>query len=124
MSEVVAYNIPITDKKIVSISSKRQITIPLKYFSLLGFTDEAECVLRGNELVLRPVKLSGGEFAENILEDLIKEGLSGDELLNAFKERQAKIRPAVESMLSDAKKVAEDELKYSTYDDIFGTEEN
>ena len=44
------------ESKKVSISSKRQITIPQKFFTLLGFNTEAECIMRGNELVLRPVK--------------------------------------------------------------------
>ena len=43
------------ESKKVSISSKRQITIPQKFFTLLGFNTEAECIMRGNELVLRPV---------------------------------------------------------------------
>ena len=30
------------ERKIISISSKRQVTIPQKYFDLLGFDDEAE----------------------------------------------------------------------------------
>jgi tetratricopeptide (TPR) repeat protein len=56
------------DKKIVSISSKRQITIPQKFFAMLGFSDEAECIVRGNELVIRPARQNaGGEFAEQIL---------------------------------------------------------
>lgn len=44
------------ESKKVSISSKRQITIPQKFFTLLGFNTEAECIMRGNELVLRPLK--------------------------------------------------------------------
>ena len=39
----VARSIPVMDRKIVSISSKRQITIPQKFFNLLGFGNEAEC---------------------------------------------------------------------------------
>ena len=63
------------NRKILSISSKRQITIPQKFYQTLGFGDEAECVMRGNELVIRPIKtVDGGEFAEQILADLIKEG--------------------------------------------------
>ena len=112
------------DRKVLSISSKRQITIPQKFYQLLGFGDEAECVLRGNELIIRPIKtVSGGEFAEQILEELISEGLSGEVLLARFKERQAQIRPAVESMLTDAEKVAEGKGNYATYDDVFGTED-
>ncbi len=114
----------VVNKKIVSISSKRQITIPQKFYTLLGFSDEAECVLRGNELVLRPAKtVTGGEFAENILADLISEGLSGKELLSEFKSRQAKVRTAVEAMLSDAEKAAAGDGDFAEYDDIFGTEE-
>ena len=114
----------IMDKKIVSISAKRQITILQKFFTMLGFEDEAECVLRGNELILRPARItSSGEFAENILADLIKEGYSGDELLCEFKKRQAKVRPAIEEMLAAAKDAAAKNGEYMTYDDIFGKEE-
>ena len=111
------------DIKKVSISAKRQITIPQKFFTLLGFDDEAECVVRGNELVIRPVRNnSGGEFAEQILADLIAEGLNGDELLKKFKETQKKVRPAIEEMLDDASKAAMSEGGFETYSDVFGSE--
>lgn len=114
----------VMDRKIVSISSKRQITIPQKFFNLLGFGTEAECIIRGNELVICPVKpVSGGEFAEQILADLVSQGLSGEELLGAFKEAQKKIRPAVEAMLVDAEKVATGEVEFVTYDDVFRSED-
>ena len=113
----------IMDIKKVSISAKRQITIPQKFFTLLGFDDEAECVVRGNELVIRPVRNnSGGEFAEQILADLIAEGLNGDELLKKFKETQKKVRPAIEEMLEDASKAAMSEGGFETYSDVFGSE--
>lgn len=113
------------NRKIVSISSKRQITIPQKFFTLLGFEDEAECMVKGNELIIRPARntVSGGEFAETILADLISQGLSGDALLSAFKIQQSKVLPAVESMLDEAEKAASGESAYETYDDVFGTEE-
>ena len=112
------------NKKILSISSKRQITIPQKFYQTLGFGDEAECVMRGNELIIRPVKTAaGGEFAEQILAELIAEGLSGEELLSKFKEKQVQIRPAVESMLSDAEHAAQGKGEFATYDDVFGTED-
>ena len=108
------------ERKIVSISTKRQITIPQKFFNLLGFGEEAECVVRGNELVIRPTRANaGGEFAEQILADLIAKGLSGNELLDEFKKQQAKIRPAVEAMLLEAKNAATGEGNYISYEDIF-----
>lgn len=115
--------VAMTSKK-VSISAKRQITIPQKFFALLGFENEAECAIRGNELVLRPVRTNaGGEFAEQILADLINQGYGGKELLKKFKEEQKKIRPAVEAMIAEADDIAAGKIKYKTYDDIFGTEE-
>lgn len=112
------------EKKIVSISSKRQITIPQKFFTLLGFDTEAECLVRGNELVIRPAKQSvGGEFAEYILADLIAQGLSNKELLDEFRNKQAKVRPAVEAMIADADEAAMGNGEYATYDDVFNAED-
>ena len=112
-------------KKIVSISSKRQITIPQKFFSALGFRDEAECIVRGNELVIRPVQVvNGGEFAEQILSDLIKAGLSGEELLLAFRKQQAKVRPAVQRLLEEAEAAANGRGNFASYDDVFGAEDD
>ncbi len=110
-------------RKIVSISRKRQITIPQKFFNLLGFASEAECIVRENELVIRPTKTNaGGEFAEQILADLIAKGLSGNKLLDEFKKQQAKVRPAVEALLEEAKKAATAEGGYTSYEDVFCAE--
>ncbi len=113
------------DRKIVSISPKRQITIPQKIFSKLGFTNEAECIVRGNELVIRPARqYAGGEFAEHILAELIEQGLEGSELLKQFKIKQAQVRPAVEAMIVEAEEAAHGSGEYLTYDELFGyTEE-
>ncbi len=115
--------VPMEMKK-VSISAKRQITIPQKFFTMLGFDTEAECIVRGNELVIRPVKTAtGGEFAEQILADLIAQGYSGNELLERFKKAQEQIGPAVEEMLVEAEKVASLESGYVSYNDVFNSEE-
>lgn len=116
-------SVPMEMKK-VSISAKRQITIPQKFFTMLGFDTEAECMVRGNELVIRPTKTnSGGEFAEQILADLIAQGYSGDDLLARFKIAQKEVRPAVEEMLAEAEQVAGSKSEFATYDDVFGAEE-
>lgn len=116
-------SIPMEIKKL-SISSKRQITIPQKFFTMLGFDTEAECTVRGNELVIRPVRTgTGGEFAEQILADLIARGYSGNDLLERFKRAQRQVRPAVEAMLEEAGQTASSESGYISYDDVFGTEE-
>ena len=112
------------ERKKVSISAKRQITIPQKFFTSLGFETEAECLVRGNELIIRPIKTeSGGEFAEQILADLLAQGYSGAALLEAFKEKQRQVRPAVETMLADAEKAANGEVDSASYEDVFGGED-
>ena len=112
------------EQKRVSISSKRQFTIPQKFFKELGFDREAICMVEDGKLVIVPARSdSGSEFAEQILTDLINEGYTGTDLLIEFKARQATIRPAVELMIEDAKKAANGEGEYMTYKDVFGKDE-
>ena len=112
------------EQKRVSISSKRQFTIPQKFYLELGFERDAVCTMADGMLILQPAShIPGGEFAENILADLIAEGYSGQELLDEFKARQAKVRPSVEALLEKAKDVARGKGEYATYDEIFGTED-
>ena len=75
------------------------------------------------KLVIRPVKENiSGEFATEILEDLIKKGYSDQELLNEFKIVQSQVHPAVELMLAEAEQVANGDGEYFTYDDVFNSE--
>ena len=115
--------VPMEMKKL-SISAKRQITIPQKFFTMLGFDTEAECTVRGNELVIRPARTNtGGEFAEQILTDLIASGYSGNDLLERFKKAQRQVRPAVVAMLADAEQAASSESGHISYEDVFGIED-
>ena len=110
------------ERKTISISNKRQITIPQSYFDRLGFDREAECILSGSELIIRPVRQSGGEFAEQILADLIEQGYSGQELLTQFKTQQAKIRPAIERMIAEADEIARGDRESVSFDELFSGE--
>lgn len=112
-------NTAVADKKTISITEKRQMTIPRKFYDALGFGGEAECILRGDELVIRPV-VPGGEFAEQILADLVAEGYSGNELLERFRAARHNVRPAVEKMLNEAKSAARGESKAYDSKDVFG----
>ncbi|NSW93053.1 MAG: AbrB/MazE/SpoVT family DNA-binding domain-containing protein [Firmicutes bacterium] len=112
------------ERKIIRISDKRQITIPQKYFEALGFSSEAECILQNNAIVIRPIREnSGGEFSEQILADLIAQGLSGEELLAKFKEMSKKIAPAMNKLISEADSIAKGEKSGATMSDVFGAED-
>ena len=112
------------ERKIISVSMKRQITIPQKYFDTLGFDNEAECVLKDGYIILRPIQDRGGnEFSEQILADLIAQGLSGDMLLEKFKQESKKIRPAVERVIAETNALVKSGKGKASLDELFGTEE-
>lgn len=113
------------EKRRINISSKRQITIPVKYFEALGLDKEIDCIYSNDMLILIPVKKEDPAFAEEILADLIEQGYSGEKLLSEFKKVNRKVRPAVEKLIEEADKIAE--AASANYldptDDIFGNEE-
>lgn len=112
------------ERKIISVSAKRQVTIPQRFFEALGFDNEAECILQNNSIVIRPIHVnSGSEFSEQILADLIAQGLSGQELLTKFKEMSKKISPAVDRLISEADCIAKGEKSGATMKDVFGAED-
>ncbi|HZK85359.1 MAG TPA: AbrB/MazE/SpoVT family DNA-binding domain-containing protein [Desulfosporosinus sp.] len=106
-------------KKRIAVSQKRQITIPIEFYNVVGIEKEVECYIKNNSIVIRPVHESGGEFDEQILADLISQGLSGDDLLTRFKETRKKIRPAVEGLIAEAELAANGKSEHATYDDVF-----
>ena len=108
-----------TEKRIIRVSDKRQITIPQKYFQELGFEKDAICYIDGDSIVIKPIARSGREFSEFILEDLIKEGFEGEALLEEFIRRQAQVRPALESMIADAELAAQNPDNYTSVEDLF-----
>jgi len=107
--------------KRISVSQKRQITIPIEFYNSIGIDKEVECYVQNNAIVIRPVQESGGEFDEQILADLISQGLSGQELLDKFKEARRQVRPAVESLLAEARLAAQGQTSSDSYEDVFGS---
>ena len=112
------------ERKIISVSSKRQLTIPQKYYDLLGFNNEAECVLQDDSILIRPMQnINTSEFSEQILADLISQGYEGSKLLSAFKEYSKAIRPAVKKLIDEADEFAKNEKSGISLDELFGSEE-
>ena len=62
-------------------------------------------------------------FSEQILADLTAQGYSGDELLTAFEETAAQVRPAVKAMLEEAERASVQPDKYASYADVFSPED-
>lgn len=108
----------VLEKKKISISPKGQMTMPKKYYVKYNFTDSADIIDMGDGLFIKPTSENMGEFDEEILADLISQGLNGNELLVAFRNQRKKIRPAVEKML---KQVDESIInkEYDSFEEVF-----
>ena len=112
------------ERKIISVSTKRQLTIPQKYFEALGFGNEAECILQKGGLLIRPVReANSGEFAVEILADLISQGYEGTELLEKFTQYSRAVRPAVEKMMKEAYEYVKSGKGEATRAELFSLEE-
>jgi bifunctional DNA-binding transcriptional regulator/antitoxin component of YhaV-PrlF toxin-antitoxin module len=114
------------EKRRIHISSKRQITIPSKYYNALGLTNEINCIYANNMLILTPVNNEDPAFAEEMLSDLIEQGYSGQKLLSEFKRLSRQIRPAVEKIIQEADTIArEASINYfDSTDEIFGPDDD
>ncbi|MDD2585178.1 MAG: AbrB/MazE/SpoVT family DNA-binding domain-containing protein [Syntrophomonadaceae bacterium] len=111
------------NSKIISVSKKRQITIPLKFYKHLGLESEVECSLEDGAIVIRPLHRDAGEFSVEILKDLVSQGYSGDELVKHFETQSKNIKNAVSSMLEEADEIVAGEKSAANFDDIFGSED-
>ena len=108
------------DRKIINVTGKRQITIPLRFYEKLRFGKEVECFLADNAIVLRPLSTNENNFTMEILKDLVSQGYSGDKLLEKFAEQQANIKKAINILIDEADEIAAGNRKSVTTKDIFG----
>ena len=108
------------ERKVISISMKRQLTIPQKYYTALGFDNEAECILQGESLLIRPIRETNyGEFSEQILSDLIAQNYEGQMLLEKFKEYSRAVRPAMQKLIDEADRFAKNGEGRIPMDELF-----
>lgn len=116
-------NRPIRKSKRISVSSKRQISIPKEFFDFLEIGDEVMIELTNNELIIKPIQQeTTGEFAQYILKDLIKEGYEGENLYNEFTYRQSQIRPALMKMIEEERSKAK-HYTLDTLEELFKSDD-
>jgi bifunctional DNA-binding transcriptional regulator/antitoxin component of YhaV-PrlF toxin-antitoxin module len=113
----------IMERKIISVSKKRQITIPLQFYKHLKLGSEVECSLEDGKIVIQPLHREPNEFSVEILKDLVSQGYSGKELVKQFETQSKNIKKAVTNMLEEADAIAVGEKKAANFDDIFGSED-
>ncbi len=109
------------ERKIINVTGKRQITIPQKFYNILGMGKEVECELTDNAIILRPLRNDSG-FATEILKDLVAQGYSGNELVAEFEKQQKNIAKAISDISAEADDIAYGRKKGADIDDVFGEE--
>ncbi len=115
------------DHKIVRVSSKRQFTIPKKYFDALKLGDQVKCYQEGRKLVIEPVRQDDfWDFSTDILKELVAENYTGEDLLKQFEARKEKASRSLERLVDEARddaaagagRAAEDVFKELLDDDV------
>jgi bifunctional DNA-binding transcriptional regulator/antitoxin component of YhaV-PrlF toxin-antitoxin module len=113
----------IMNRKIISVSRKRQITIPIQFYNHLGLENEVECSLEDGAIVIRPINRQPGEFSVEILRDLVSQGYSGNELVNRFEAESNNVKKGIARMLEEADSIAAGRKPAANFDDIFKSED-
>ena len=75
---------PSPKPRIAKISSQLQVRIPRDLYERYGFGPEAEIVATTTGIEFRPIKTESEKCAD-LLERLVSEGLSGEELVERFR---------------------------------------
>jgi bifunctional DNA-binding transcriptional regulator/antitoxin component of YhaV-PrlF toxin-antitoxin module len=110
----------VMERKIINVTGKRQITIPLKFYERLHFGKEVECFLADDAVVIRPLSSLDDNFSMEILKDLVSQGYSGEELIEKFAQQRLDIKKAIDTLSHEAREIAEGKREYATHEDIFG----
>ena len=111
--------------KKISVSQKRQITIPKEFFDALKIGDEIECYIEDNCIVIKPVvENSLNDFSEFILQDIIKEGFKGNDILKEFKKRRKKLESAAKEFNKKIDEEISNANNLASFEDVFGKEDD
>lgn len=106
--------------KKISVSEKRQITIPKEFFDTLNIGKEIECSIVNNCIIIKPVvDTSLDEFSEYILRDIIEDGVPNENILNEFKNRKEKLKKAAKAYNKDIDEKIKNQDELICAEDVF-----
>ena len=106
--------------KKISVSEKRQITIPKEFFDALNIGKEIECSIANNCIIIKPVvDTSLDEFSEYILKDILNDGIANENILNEFKKRKEKLKKAAKKYNADIDKAIDNQDNLICAEDVF-----
>lgn len=87
----------------VKITSKRQITIPKAFFDYLGIEETVHAVLLDDGIFIKPYQKKSVQETdiEAILQKVIREGYTGDELADEFSRRVKEYNRVLDSRMNE-----------------------
>lgn len=106
----------LAEPQTIKISSKRQITIPAKYYEAVGFGEYALCTWTDQGILLQPLDVDDEDVTVDILRSLVKQGFEGEELIERYQETKRKI-VSVRRKLEEAERDVSDG-RVDTYENM------
>ena len=106
----------LAEPQTIKISSKRQITIPAKYYEAAGFGENALCTWTDQGILLQPLDVDDEDVTVDILRSLVKQGFEGEELIERYQETKRKI-VSVRRKLEEAERDVSDG-RVDTYENM------
>ena len=106
----------LAEPQTIKISSKRQITIPAKYYEAAGFGEYALCTWTDQGILLQPLDVDDEDVTVDILRSLVKQGFEGEELIERYQETKRKI-VSVRHKLEEAERDVSDG-RVDTYENM------
>ncbi len=90
--------------KLVSITHKRQVTIPKEFFNRLDMAaGKARCYIQNGKIVIEPINtMSFWEFSSDILQELVAQGYSGERLVSEFNKRKDLVKEGLAAIVMEA----------------------
>lgn len=81
----------VLEPRVVKVSSKRQITIPIEYYTQKNFSEYALITWTENGMEIQPVPIDDDDLDVRVLTSLVDQGYEGEELIQAFAKAKKKV---------------------------------
>jgi bifunctional DNA-binding transcriptional regulator/antitoxin component of YhaV-PrlF toxin-antitoxin module len=108
----------------ITVTSKRQITIPKSFFDRLAIEETLVAYLLDDGIFLKPARKDDSVYAEDveeIIRDVVREGYSGEELVAELARRLNEYNKFIERRIQEFERdLKSDSVSEDTEDEFYG----
>ena len=109
-------------KEIVKASADGSITVPKSLCEQIGVTANAECIIRNNEIIIRPCRDSTGDSVEGLLiKELMSKGFSYDALEDEYDRIRPRFYAATRKTADRSRSAFENNEELCEIEELLGT---